>query len=178
MSNTAENKHSPTDPGTELFRLAESLLGPERVKKEIVSGEPAIDGDHFSLHLFVSPGWDDAQSRRTDAVRIQVIDEFNSDRVFAPWTEVSPDGSAITERYIHNNGHISSERKPTDEYEISKLLDAVQEGKVIDPDTEVVIDRTTETEPNLPPMRRVFKKKSIRRFGTSITDKVRNLILQ
>lgn len=177
MSNTAENKHAPSGPGKELFDFAESLLGPERVKKEVVSGEPTIDGDHFSLHLFISPGWDDAQSRRTDGVRIQVIDEFNSDRVFAPWTEVSPDGSAISERYLNNNGHISSERKPTDDYDILKLLSALQEGRLIDPDTEIVIDRTTETEPNLPPMRRVFKKKSIRRLGTSITDRARNLIL-
>lgn len=177
MSNTAENKHSPTDPGTELFRLTESLLGPERKKAEIVAGKPMAEGDHFSVHLVITPGWDDAHSKQTDGVRIQVISHFNRDPLTTPVVEIDPDGYAITHRYRSTGSGVISDRQPTDEYEISKLLDAVQEGKAIDPDTEIVIDRSTETEPNLPPMRRVFKKKSIRWLGTSITDRARNLIL-
>lgn len=178
MLNPAEGKHSPKDPGAELFELAESLMGPDRIKAEVVGGQPTTEGDHFGVHFVISPGWDDAQSIRTERVRIREIGGIHYSPVTSPWTEISPDGSAITERYISKGGHIFSDRQTTGEYEIGRLLTAIQQGRVIDPSKEIVVDRSSETEPNLPPMRRIFARHSLKFLGRAVTDRVLNSILK
>lgn len=177
--NSAENKQSPQDPGLELFRLSESLLGPDRKKVEVVSGEPSTEGDHFDIHLSILPDWDDETSERTDGVRIQVISDRYRDRnpVTMPQFRINPDGSSVSQRYRVIHGNIYEDRQPTPSVELMELLDSIHGGRVIDPKTEIVIDRSSETEPKLPPMKRVYKKKSIKRFGRSITDKARDFVI-
>lgn len=179
MVSPAEGKQAPQDPGLELFTLSESLLGPDRKSVEIVSGEPTAEGDHFGTHLYITPDWDDKTSKRTDGIRIQVISDRIQDRdpFKMPQIKVSPDGRSISRRFRYIDGHVYEKDHPTLDYELAKLLSSIHDGRVIDPETEVVVDRSSSTEPKLPPMRRVYKKKSMRRLGRSITDKALGFVI-
>jgi len=172
MVESKEKALSAESIESQLYGFATEALRISPQGVHVVGGEPTEPGNHFRDHYFIAPGYDDQAMERIDG-QVRILPLTDHTTFSSGYATLDSSGVAkwVSFRETGRSGMQQVEGKVLDS-ELTVILGELTDGRIVDPTKEVVVHRARRPDVNKGlPIRRVYKKGSLRLAGRSLIDR-------